>query len=102
MASEVINAVLGAEKAAADSYADTVGKCDSLKAEALEKAKSIEKEMKDEALSKAKEIKAKAEAKAAELQDEAGKNAAAQAAKLKADALGKSDGAVKALLSELI
>ena len=32
MASEVINAVLSAEKAAADSYAESVQKCDLLKA----------------------------------------------------------------------
>ena len=64
MASEVINAVLSAEKAAADSYAESVQKCDLLKAEAHEKARSIQKEMKDEALAKAKENKARAEAEA--------------------------------------
>ena len=80
MASEVINAVLSAEKAAADSYAESAQKCDLLKAEAHEKARSIQKEMKDEALA----------------------NAAAEAARLKADALGKSDGAVKTLLSRFI
>ena len=102
MASEVINAVLSAEKAAADSYAESVQKCDLLKAEAHEKARSIQREMKDEALAKAKEIKAHAEAEAAKLQEEASKNAAAEAARLKADALGKCDGAVKTLLSRFI
>lgn len=102
MASEVINAVLSAEKAAADSYAESAQKCDLLKAEAHEKARAIQKEMKDEALAKAKVIKAHAEAEAAKLQEEASKNAAAEAARLKADALGKSDGAVKTLLSRFI
>lgn len=54
MASEVINAVLSAEKAAADSYAESAQKCDLLKAEAHEKARSIQKEMKDESSRKGK------------------------------------------------
>ncbi len=91
MASEVINAVLSAEKKPQPIPMRSPPKnATCSKPKPTKKARSIQREMKDEALAKAKEIKARAEAEAAKIAGrKPQKNAAAEAARLKADALGK-------------
>ncbi|MDO4495648.1 MAG: hypothetical protein Q4B62_07665 [Clostridiaceae bacterium] len=102
MASEMVNAVLSAEKDGAREAAEAVEKSNEMIAEAKANAAELEKKIKLQAECVAKDIISAAESKSREMQEEAEKNAKIKASEIKAAAAQKSGEAVKALIDMMI